>query len=338
MQIAFIERFKRAGPFIEFKCFLMISEAVVANAEPNAGEESAAIGADKALLLRGSIDGQFKPKNSLIPIFFFHVKKAQVAADFRARGCEVKASEESGYAFISLLEFIVAESECAASADFIFGPTVAEQKVFENGGGCIVQPAVGQLPCEVIFLPLVRHHTVGERMGEDKKVSAAAFIMAAQVSDRNIATLRIGIDTNCFVDGAAPKEVCISAYNPFSEKEGRGITVLIESGVITEQVGIYGTVHSFFEIEKFFLVFFGYNVVGIQPKDIIGGRERKRKVSCRREIKIPWERVNFCTEIQSNIHGVVTGTGIDNNNFIADFFDGLKASAKHFFFVFHDHA
>ena len=96
MQIAFIERFKRTGPFIEFKCFLMISEVVIANAEPNAGEKSAAIGADKALLIRGLIDSQFKPKNSLIPIFFFHVKKAQVAADFRARGCEVKASEESG--------------------------------------------------------------------------------------------------------------------------------------------------------------------------------------------------------------------------------------------------
>lgn len=95
MQIAFIERFKRTGPFIEFISFLMISEAVIANAEPNAWEETAAIGADKTLLIGGLIESQFKPKNSLVPIFFFHVKKAQVAAGFRARGCEVKASEES---------------------------------------------------------------------------------------------------------------------------------------------------------------------------------------------------------------------------------------------------
>lgn len=338
MQITFIERFKRPGSFVEFISFLVISEAVIANAEPDAGEETAAIRADKTLLIGGLIESQFKPKNGLVPIFFFHVKKTQVAADFRTRGSEVEASEESRKAFISVLEFIVAESEGAASADFIFDPTVAEQKIFKNGGGCVVQPAVGQLPCEVIFLPLVRHHTVGKRMGEDKKVSAAALIMAAQVSDRNIATLRIGIDTNCFVDGAVPKKVCISANDTFSEKEGRGITVLIESGVVTQQVGIYGTVQSFFEIEEFFLVFFGYNVVGVQPKDIIGGRERKRKISCRREIEIPRKRINFCAEIESDVHCIVTGTGIDDNDFIADFFGGLKASAKYFLFVFHDHA
>ena len=59
MQIAFIERFKRTGPFIKFICFLMISEAVIANAEPNAGEKSAAIGADKALLLKKQLDSNF---------------------------------------------------------------------------------------------------------------------------------------------------------------------------------------------------------------------------------------------------------------------------------------
>lgn len=211
----------------------------------------------------GLIQSEFKPKDGLVPIFLFDVEGADIAADFGGGRGEVEAFKEGAKAFISVAEFLVAESEGAAGAYFIFGPAVAEQKIFENGGSCIVQPAVGQLPCEVIFLPLVRHRTVGERMGEDKEVSAAAFVVAAQVCDGDIAAFGIGIDADGFMHGAFPEEAGVFSDDTFSEEESSGVAERIERGVVAEEVGVDGAVEAFFEVEQFFLIVVGDDIVGV---------------------------------------------------------------------------
>ena len=287
MKVIFIVRFKRAGAFVVFEGFLQVAEPVVADAEPNAGNEGAAIGGRKGVIRRGLIDGEFKPKDSLFPIFFFDVEQADVATNFWARRSEVKAFEQGSDLCGAVSDLAVAKSEGAASADFIFDPAVAEQKIFEHGGGGIVQPAVGQLPSEIIFLPFVRHRTVGEGMGEDKQVSAAPIVVAAQVCYGDIVFFGIGIDTDGFMDGAFPEEMGGASEDAFAVEEGCDVPVFVEGGIVAEEIGVDGVIQRSFQADKFLLIVGGDDIVGIQPEDIIARRQRKGIIASGGEVEVP---------------------------------------------------
>ena len=337
MQDARVLRAVPRGLLVPAAGALPLPEAVVTDAQPQAGEEPAAVGVGKAdPARRPDVERQLIPEDRVAQPPRLAAQVAQSAARFRARRRAGKTLQQRLLRLPRPLQRAQAARQGEAGGDLILRPPVPLQKVSEGVRRGGVQPAVGELARKVINLPRVRLFAVGKGPREDAQVAEGLARRLAEVGD---ADRRMG---GC----AAREHVLVHPSPPAGAGsahdahplEGERAAPVFRGDHGAQEVTPDLTAKRLFERAQGGGVVGAQDLVRVHPHAVVRRRAVKAEVARRGKILPPGEVVHIFGISPRDRLGLVRRTGIDDHDLVEHAGGGIQAAAEHGRLVFYDHA